>query len=74
MMLRETFGQQEAAAAIETAIDETLRAGWRTADITEAGSRVVGTKEMGSLIARQLEDFFFGESAAPPPGYVPSKT
>ncbi len=55
MMLRESFCLQEAAEAIETAIEETLRAGWRTADIVEAGSRVVGTKEMGVLIARQLE-------------------
>lgn len=28
-------------------------------------------KEAQELIARQLEDFFFGESAALPPGYVP---
>jgi len=28
-------------------------------------------KEAQELIARQLEDFFFGETAAPPPGYVP---
>jgi len=28
-------------------------------------------KEAQELIARQLEDFFFGEAAAPPPGYVP---
>lgn len=55
MMLRESFGQHEAAGAIETAIEETLRAGWRTADIAEAGSRVVGTKEMGAIIGRQLE-------------------
>jgi len=55
MMLRESFGLQEAAEAIEAAIEETLRAGWRTADIAETGSRVVGTKEMGALIGRQLE-------------------
>jgi Fe-S cluster biosynthesis and repair protein YggX len=28
-------------------------------------------KEAQELIARQLQDFFFGESAALPPGYVP---
>jgi Fe-S cluster biosynthesis and repair protein YggX len=28
-------------------------------------------KEAQELIARQLEEFFFGESAALPPGYVP---
>jgi Fe-S cluster biosynthesis and repair protein YggX len=31
-------------------------------------------KEAQDLIARQLEDFFFGESAALPPGYVPQQT
>jgi Fe-S cluster biosynthesis and repair protein YggX len=31
-------------------------------------------KEAQELIARQLEDFFFGESAALPPGYVPQQT
>ena len=30
-------------------------------------------KEAQELIARQLEDFFFGENAATPPGYVPPK-
>ncbi len=28
-------------------------------------------KEAQQLIARQMEDFFFGENAAAPPGYVP---
>jgi Fe-S cluster biosynthesis and repair protein YggX len=31
-------------------------------------------KEAQELIARQLEDFFFGEGAALPPGYVPQQT
>jgi Fe-S cluster biosynthesis and repair protein YggX len=31
-------------------------------------------KEAQDLIARQMEDFFFGESAALPPGYVPEQT
>jgi Fe-S cluster biosynthesis and repair protein YggX len=30
-------------------------------------------KEAQELIARQMEDFFFGESAALPPGYVPQQ-
>ena len=30
-------------------------------------------KEAQELIARQLEDFFFGEGAALPPGYVPQQ-
>ena len=31
-------------------------------------------KEAQELIAQQMEDFFFGESAALPPGYVPQQT
>lgn len=31
-------------------------------------------KEAQELISRQLEDFFFGEGAALPPGYVPQQT
>jgi Fe-S cluster biosynthesis and repair protein YggX len=31
-------------------------------------------KEAQELIARQMEDFFFGENAALPPGYVPQQT
>ena len=30
-------------------------------------------KEAQELIARQLEEFFFGESATLPPGYVPER-
>jgi len=31
-------------------------------------------KEAQDLISRQMEDFFFGESAALPPGYVPQQS
>jgi Fe-S cluster biosynthesis and repair protein YggX len=31
-------------------------------------------KEAQELIARQMEDFLFGESASLPPGYVPGET
>jgi Fe-S cluster biosynthesis and repair protein YggX len=30
-------------------------------------------KEAQELVAKQMEDFFFGESAALPPGYVPQQ-
>jgi len=29
------------------------------------------TKEAQEFIAQQMEQFFFGEESAPPPGYVP---
>ena len=31
-------------------------------------------KEAQDLVAKHMEDFFFGESAALPPGYVPQQT
>ena len=31
-------------------------------------------KEAQELVAKHMEDFFFGESAALPPGYVPQQT
>lgn len=54
-MLRESFGLHEPAAAIEAAVEQTLAAGIRTADIAAPGSRVVSTREMGSYIASALD-------------------
>lgn len=31
------------------------------------------TREAQEIIAKQMEDFFFGEGAALPPGYVPTQ-
>ncbi|MEO6422154.1 MAG: isocitrate/isopropylmalate family dehydrogenase [Candidatus Nitrotoga sp.] len=54
MMLRESFGLQEAAETLELAIREVTASGIRTADIASAGSIVVGTKEMGRRIAEAV--------------------
>lgn len=32
---------------------------------------VLASKEAQEFIAQQMEQFFFGEPSAPPPGYVP---
>jgi 3-isopropylmalate dehydrogenase len=55
MMLAETFGQTDAAAAMWRAVDRTLAEGWRTADIAEPASIVVGTRELGARIADAVE-------------------
>jgi Fe-S cluster biosynthesis and repair protein YggX len=34
---------------------------------------VPSTKEAQEFIAQQMEKFFFGEGAAPPPNYIPQK-
>ena len=57
MMLRNSFGLNEAAAAIENAVARAIEAGNRTGDIfsaNEAGARKVGTQEMGDAVAAGL--------------------
>lgn len=54
MMLRYSFGLEEAARAVERAVDEVLEEGYRTYDIMSEGKKKVGTKEMGDLIVRKL--------------------
>jgi 3-isopropylmalate dehydrogenase len=54
MMLRESFGLDEAAALIETSVARAWRAGWRTADIAEPGCKTVGTKTMTERIVEQI--------------------
>ena len=54
MMLRYTFGQESAALSIEGAVRKVLAAGYRTADISEPGTRKVGTREMGDAVVAAL--------------------
>jgi 3-isopropylmalate dehydrogenase len=51
LMLRLSLGLQQEADAIESAVERIINAGYRTEDLREAGKEVVGTKEMGRLIA-----------------------
>lgn len=51
MMLRLSLGLQQEAGAIESAVERIINTGYRTEDLREAGKEVVGTKEMGRLIA-----------------------
>ncbi len=50
MMLRYSLGLTEEAAAVERAVEHTLEAGARTADIAGGGNSI-GTAEMGNRIA-----------------------
>jgi len=54
MMLRYTFNQEEWAYRIDAAVKSVLAQGLRTADIHEAGTRKVGTKEMGDAVVAAL--------------------
>ena len=54
MLLRYSFDQDEAAKKIETAVRNVLKQGLRTADIYEAGTIKIGTKEMGAAVLKAL--------------------
>src|SRR5205807_2685373 len=54
MMLRYSLKQPQAAERIEAAVSKVLRAGLRTADIHTAGSRKVGTEQMGDAVVANL--------------------
>jgi 3-isopropylmalate dehydrogenase len=54
MMLRQSFGLDDAARRVESAVETVLANGLRTADILEAGTRLVGTNEMGDAVAAAL--------------------
>ena len=54
MMLRYTFGLEEQAVRIETAVKKVLAQGYRTGDIYERGTNKVGTREMGDAVLAAL--------------------
>jgi len=54
LMLRHSLGQAQAAERIERAVSKVLQSGLRTADIHTAGTRRVGTKEMGDAVVAAL--------------------
>ena len=54
MMLRTTFGQEQAAAAVERAVEAVLDAGYRTPDLAEAGCETVGTGKIGDQVAAAI--------------------
>jgi 3-isopropylmalate dehydrogenase len=54
MLLRYSLELEEEAKVIEDAVQAVLEEGYRTRDIAEEGGRLVGTCEMGSLIADRI--------------------
>lgn len=54
MMLRFTFDLDNEAEAVENAVKQVLREGYRTGDIMSEGCRKVNTDEMGTLIAQRI--------------------
>ncbi|MBC7665723.1 MAG: 3-isopropylmalate dehydrogenase, partial [Caulobacter sp.] len=54
MMLRYSLQQAHAADRIESAVSAVLESGLRTVDIASAGTRTVGTREMGDAVVAAL--------------------
>ncbi len=54
MMLRYSFDLDQEADAIEEAVRQVLRDGYRTGDILSEGCRLVGTAQMGDLIVERI--------------------
>ena len=54
MMLRFSLDLDEAADAIEAAVKQVLKDGYRTGDIMSEGCTKVGTVQMGDLIAERV--------------------
>ena len=55
MMLRFSFDLDKEADAVEAAVKNILKKGYRTADIMSEGCRLTGCKEMGDLLADEIK-------------------
>ncbi len=56
LMLRFSCQEEEAALAVEKAVEQVLEAGYATGDIARKNSKVVGTQEMAELIAQRINN------------------
>lgn len=54
MMLRHSFGYEEAARAVEQAVRSVFAAGYRTADLAVSGDLAIGTEEFGDRVAEAV--------------------
>ena len=54
MLLRYSLNEEEAAQAIETAVDKALAEGWRTADLWHDGFKKADTKTMTQAVIANL--------------------
>lgn len=54
MLLRFSFDMDKEADAVENAVKQVLKEGYRTVDIMSEGMKLVGCKEMGDLVAERI--------------------
>lgn len=55
MMLKYSFHLESESRAIETAVEKVLSLGYRTGDMMDDNSKLVGCKQMGTLISEQIK-------------------
>lgn len=54
LLLRYSLEMEQAAQAVENAVERALADGWRTADIAQPGETPIGTREMGDKVVDKL--------------------
>ena len=54
MLVRYSLNNEEAARRIENAVGKVLQQGYRTADIAEAGAKIVSCSEMGDAVINAM--------------------
>ena len=54
LLLRHSLGLSEEAEVIESAVERIIAQGYRTIDLREEGKTILGTKEMGRIIAEAV--------------------
>ena len=54
LMLRYSLGLSQEAAEVEHAVDEALKAGYRTADTSTPGTKELSTSEMGDRVVQYI--------------------
>lgn len=54
LMLRHSFGLEQEASKIETAVEKVLESGLRTGDLAKPGEHMLGTVEMGEAVENAL--------------------
>jgi len=56
LMLRYGLGLVEEAEAIEKSVERVLEKGYRTDDLKQRGKKIVGTREIGRLVRKELKN------------------
>ena len=54
LLLRHSLGLDKEASAIEATVESVIEQGYRTVDLREEGKTIVGTQEMGRIIAEAI--------------------